>query len=93
MAKFARDCLHKVNNITNNLSSKLGEDTRELGFRVGLHSGQVTAGVLRGDKGRFQLFGDTGKANQFGMTLCVCVPFCCVSSSWYLTIICVQYTI
>lgn len=28
-------------------------------MRVGIHSGPVTAGVLRGDKGRFQLFGDT----------------------------------
>ena len=28
-------------------------------MRVGLHSGSTTAGVLRGDKGRFQLFGDT----------------------------------
>jgi hypothetical protein len=28
-------------------------------MRVGLHSGPVTAGVLRGDKARFQLFGDT----------------------------------
>jgi uncharacterized protein (UPF0147 family) len=27
--------------------------------RVGLHSGPVVAGVLRGDKSRFQLFGDT----------------------------------
>jgi hypothetical protein len=36
-----------------------GSDTSNLGFRVGLHSGSVTAGVLRGDKGRFQLFGDT----------------------------------
>ena len=27
--------------------------------RFGLHSGPVTAGVLRGEKGRFQLFGDT----------------------------------
>jgi adenylate cyclase len=26
---------------------------------VGLHSGPVTAGVLRGDRPRFQLFGDT----------------------------------
>jgi class 3 adenylate cyclase len=24
-----------------------------------MHSGPVTAGVLRGDKSRFQLFGDT----------------------------------
>ena len=28
-------------------------------MRCGLHSGPVTAGVLRGDKSRFQLFGDT----------------------------------
>jgi class 3 adenylate cyclase len=28
-------------------------------MRVGLHSGATTAGVLRGAKGRFQLFGDT----------------------------------
>jgi Adenylate and Guanylate cyclase catalytic domain len=28
-------------------------------MRFGLHSGPVTAGVLRGDKSRFQLFGDT----------------------------------
>ena len=25
----------------------------------GLHSGPVTAGVLKGDRARFQLFGDT----------------------------------
>ena len=27
--------------------------------RVGIHSGPVTAGMLRGDRPRFQLFGDT----------------------------------
>jgi class 3 adenylate cyclase len=30
-----------------------------LSLRVGLHSGSVTAGVLRADRSRFQLFGDT----------------------------------
>jgi class 3 adenylate cyclase len=34
-------------------------DTAELGFRVGIHSGPVTGGVLRGQNSRFQLFGDT----------------------------------
>lgn len=31
----------------------------ELSLRIGLHSGPVTAGVLRGQRSRFQLFGDT----------------------------------
>ena len=34
-------------------------DTGELGMRFGCHSGPVTAGVLQGDRARFQLFGDT----------------------------------
>ena len=38
---------------------RLGDDTAELQLRVGLHSGPVTGGVLRGKKARFQLFGDT----------------------------------
>ena len=39
------------------LAEKLGEDTLNLLFRVGLHSGPITGGVLRGSKSRFQLFG------------------------------------
>lgn len=39
--------------------AKFGEDTAELGLRTGIHSGPVTAGVLRGDKARYQIFGDT----------------------------------
>jgi hypothetical protein len=35
-----------------------GPDTSALSFRVGLHSGPITGGVLRGDNARFQLFGD-----------------------------------
>ena len=34
-------------------------ETSDLSFRFGMHSGPVTAGVLRGQKSRFQLFGDT----------------------------------
>ncbi len=59
MARFARDCLTKMNDLTKKLELQLGPDTADLSIRVGLHSGAVTAGVLRGDKSRFQLFGDT----------------------------------
>ena len=59
MAKFARDCILKMSQLTMNLVDTLGEDTANLEMRIGLHSGSVTGGVLRGQKSRFQLFGDT----------------------------------
>ena len=61
MAWFARDCLYRLNNILVELEQRLGPDTADLGMRVGLHSGPIIAGVLRGDRARFQLFGDMGK--------------------------------
>ena len=45
--------------LTNELEVTLGPDTGDISLRVGIHSGPVTAGVLRGDRVRFQLFGDT----------------------------------
>jgi len=59
MARFAQDCLDQTRHLTKRLEVVLGPDTGDLALRVGLHSGPVTAGVLRGDKARFQLFGDT----------------------------------
>ncbi|CAB9514702.1 Guanylate cyclase soluble subunit beta-1 [Seminavis robusta] len=59
MCRFARDCMNRMSEVTAELSDSLGVETATLGFRVGLHSGPVTAGVLRGQKARFQLFGDT----------------------------------
>ena len=59
MARFARDCMHKVQVLTRKLEVTLGPDTADLAMRIGLHSGPVTAGVLRGERSRFQLFGDT----------------------------------
>ena len=60
MAKFATECLQSMARLTKELEIELGgSDTSELTLRVGLHSGSVVAGVLRGDKSRFQLFGDT----------------------------------
>jgi class 3 adenylate cyclase len=59
MAKFAKEALLKLYEVTQALEVTLGPDTGDLSMRFGLHSGPVTAGVLRGDRARFQLFGDT----------------------------------
>eukprot|EP00980_Cylindrotheca_fusiformis_P017448 scaffold5439_cov132-Cylindrotheca_fusiformis.AAC.7 len=59
MARFAAECVMEMADQVRALEVELGPDTADLGIRVGLHSGPVTAGVLRGDRARFQLFGDT----------------------------------
>jgi hypothetical protein len=57
MARFARDCMQRARVLTKKLEVTLGPDTGDLSMRCGLHSGPVTAGVLRGERSRFQLFG------------------------------------
>jgi len=42
MARFSRDCLAAMNDLTNKLETSLGPDTGDLSMRVGLHSGPVT---------------------------------------------------
>lgn len=59
MCRFAQDCLTTMQRLVKELEVRLGPDTGDLMLRVGLHSGPVVAGVLRGEKSRFQLFGDT----------------------------------
>jgi class 3 adenylate cyclase len=59
MVTFARDCQQRMKEIVPKLAFRLGPDTNNLSMRFGIHSGPVTAGVLRGDRARFQLFGDT----------------------------------
>ena len=59
MSLFAHECERAVKSlVAGELSVALGE-TSSLAMRFGIHSGPVTAGVLRGEKSRFQLFGDT----------------------------------
>lgn len=59
MSKFANDIMNSMRTLTRDLETSLGPDTGDLALRIGLHSGPVTAGVLRGERARFQLFGDT----------------------------------
>ena len=59
MARFAAECVRDMQGRAQQLETSLGPDTGDLQIRIGLHSGEVTAGVLRGLKGRFQLFGDS----------------------------------
>lgn len=59
MVQYCSACLVKMEQLTRDLEETLGEGTADLTMRFGLHSGKVTAGVLRGDRARFQLFGGT----------------------------------
>ena len=58
MCQFSRDCVDEFYTVVHGLEMKLGPDTGELAIRVGLNSGPVTAGILRGERARMQLFGD-----------------------------------
>lgn len=71
MARFSRDILHKFREMVKAMVVELGPDTEDLCLRVGLHSGPVTAGVLRGERARFQLFGDTMNTTAVGEFLLV----------------------
>jgi class 3 adenylate cyclase len=58
MVQFALDMMVAADRILRQeLAPTLG--TAHLQLRVGVHSGPIVAGVLRGAKSRFQVFGDT----------------------------------
>lgn len=59
IARFAWDCLNKMALIGQSLEVTFGPDTGNLQLRIGIHSGPVTGGFLKGKGARFQLFGDT----------------------------------
>lgn len=71
MSKFANDITHVMRTLTRDMETTLGPETGDLALRIGLHSGPVTAGVLRGERAHFQLFGDTmntaARIEQTGM--------------------------
>ena len=55
----ASDCMEKMNTMSKKLEVQFGPDTSELSIRMGMHSGPVTGGFMKGKQSRFQLFGDT----------------------------------
>ncbi|CAB9524809.1 Receptor-type guanylate cyclase gcy [Seminavis robusta] len=59
MVKYARAIISKMHSLTKVLEKRLGPDTADLSLRVGINSGPVTAGVLRGKRNNFSVFGDT----------------------------------
>jgi Adenylate and Guanylate cyclase catalytic domain len=69
MGRFAHECKLRMLISTKELDLILGPDCSELKVRFGMHSGPVTAGVLRGDRARFQLFGDTVNTGMFSKLL------------------------
>ena len=58
MARFANDIINRMEQLKESkLIRLLGPATADLKLRVGLNSGPVTAGVLRGDRARYQSSG------------------------------------
>lgn len=52
MVRFASECLERFRLLLPKLEVMLGPDTADLAIRAGIHSGPVTAGVLRGERSR-----------------------------------------
>ena len=59
-------------------------------MRFGIHSGPVTAGVLRGDKQRFQLFGDTVNTGTMSF-ICSKAKFTSISCSMILIFVSISF--
>ena len=75
MARFARDCMQTVSDLTKKLEVTLGPDTGDLQIRIGLHSGPVTAGVVGVDDWIFFIF-------SFPLVVLMPPYFYCCAASW-----------
>jgi class 3 adenylate cyclase len=63
------------------------QGTSDLALRIGLNSGPTTAGVLRGEKARFQLFGDvSSKYSCFYTAMCLYIPVIIARLNFYFEI-------
>jgi class 3 adenylate cyclase len=54
---FVMECTLKIKTVLQKLNDEL--ETANLSMCFGLHSGPITAGILRGKTPQFQFFGDT----------------------------------
>ena len=59
MAKFSVECQKIFEVVTTELLYTLGSETTDLKLRCSLYYGPITAGVLRGLRSRFEIFGYT----------------------------------
>lgn len=70
LTNFANDLLKRFSKELEIVAPVLGFETLNLSMRIGIHSGPVISGVIRGAKTRFQLFGDsihTGKIERMSI--------------------------
>lgn len=66
--QFAHECRAALRTLVRTLETRFGADTGDLSIRVGVHSGPVVGGVLRGDRARFQVFGDVSFVHAIKQT-------------------------
>ncbi|CAB9520220.1 Receptor-type guanylate cyclase gcy [Seminavis robusta] len=59
MASFCIDCMRKMPKLVKTMEVQFGPDTSDLTLQIGIATGPVTGGFLKGRGARFQLFGDT----------------------------------
>jgi len=59
MGRFATELQSLFSNLIEELEVVYGPDTGKLSLQIGIHSGPVTGGFLKGKAPRFQLFGET----------------------------------